>query len=63
MAEVFQEGPGSGQRHWLYTWRSRAVNVAQLIKRWAIPFPLNADSLEDEILGPAKRRAAMWDQL
>src|SRR5665213_4056916 len=34
---------------------------AQMVKRRAIPFPLNADSPEDEVLGPVHRRAAMWD--
>ncbi len=36
---------------------------AQMVKRRAIPFPLNADSPEDEVLGPVKRRAALWDEL
>jgi addiction module RelB/DinJ family antitoxin len=36
---------------------------AQMVKRRAIPFPLNADSPEDEVLGPVKRRVAMWDEL
>jgi antitoxin component of RelBE/YafQ-DinJ toxin-antitoxin module len=36
---------------------------AQMVKRRAIPFPLDADSPEDEVLGPVKRRAAMWDEL
>ncbi len=35
----------------------------QMIKRRAIPFPLQADSPEDEVLGPAKRRAELWDEL
>jgi addiction module RelB/DinJ family antitoxin len=34
---------------------------AQMVKRRAIPFPLNADSPEDEVLGPVKRRVALWD--
>jgi addiction module RelB/DinJ family antitoxin len=36
---------------------------AQMVKRRAIPFPLNADSPEDEVLGPVQRRAALWDEL
>ena len=36
---------------------------AQLVKRRAIPFPLQADSPEGEVLGPAKRRAKMWDAM
>jgi antitoxin component of RelBE/YafQ-DinJ toxin-antitoxin module len=36
---------------------------AQMVKRRAIPFPLSADSPEDEVLGPVKRRVAMWDEL
>jgi addiction module RelB/DinJ family antitoxin len=36
---------------------------AQMVKRRAIPFPLNADSPEDEVLGSVKRRAALWDKL
>jgi addiction module RelB/DinJ family antitoxin len=36
---------------------------AQMVKRRGIPFPLNADSPEDEVLGPVKRREAMWDEL
>jgi addiction module RelB/DinJ family antitoxin len=36
---------------------------SQMVKRRAIPFPLSADSPEDEVLGPVKRRAAMWDEL
>jgi antitoxin component of RelBE/YafQ-DinJ toxin-antitoxin module len=34
---------------------------AQMAKRRAIPFPLTADIPEDEVLGPVKRRAALWD--
>ena len=33
----------------------------QLVKRRAIPFPLQADSPEEEILGSAERRSKMWD--
>jgi addiction module RelB/DinJ family antitoxin len=36
---------------------------AQLVKRRAIPFPLQADSPEAEVLGPAGRRAKMWDAM
>ena len=35
----------------------------QLVKRRAIPFPLQADSPETEVLGPAERRAKMWDEM
>jgi addiction module RelB/DinJ family antitoxin len=34
---------------------------AQMVKRRAIPFPLQADSPEEEVLGSAKRRAKLWD--
>lgn len=34
---------------------------AQLVKRRAIPFPLQADSPEEEFLGSAERRSKMWD--
>jgi addiction module RelB/DinJ family antitoxin len=36
---------------------------AQMVKRRAIPFPLQADSPEHEVLSPAKRRAQLWDEL
>ena len=36
---------------------------AQMVKRRAIPFPLQADSPESEVLGSAKRRAEMWDAM
>jgi addiction module RelB/DinJ family antitoxin len=36
---------------------------AQVVKRRAIPFPLQAESPEDEVLSPAKRRAQLWDEL
>ena len=36
---------------------------AQMVKRRAIPFPLQADSPEDEVLGPAKRRTELWDAM
>jgi hypothetical protein len=32
-----------------------------MLKRRAIPFPLTADSPEDELLGPVKRKATLWD--
>ena len=35
----------------------------QMVKRRAIPFPLQADSPEDEVLSPMKRRAQLWDEL
>ena len=35
----------------------------QMVKRRAIPFPLQADSLEDEVLTSPKRRAKVWDEL
>jgi addiction module RelB/DinJ family antitoxin len=36
---------------------------AQMVKRRAIPFPLQADSPEDEVLSPPKRRSQLWDEL
>ena len=36
---------------------------AQMVKRRAIPFPLQADSPEGEVLGPAERRAKLWDAM
>lgn len=35
----------------------------QLVKRRTVPFPLMADSAEDEILSPVGRRAAMLDEM
>ena len=35
----------------------------QLVKRRTVPFPLLADSAEDEIVSPARRRAAMLDEM
>ena len=35
----------------------------QIIKRRAIPFPVQADSPEDEMLGSAERRNAIADEL
>jgi antitoxin component of RelBE/YafQ-DinJ toxin-antitoxin module len=36
---------------------------AQMAKRRMIPFPLQADAAEDEVLAPARRRAAMLDEM
>ncbi len=36
---------------------------AQMVKRRAIPFPLQADSPESEVLGSAKRRSELWDAM
>ncbi len=36
---------------------------AQLVKRRAIPFPLQADSPESEVLGSPKRRSDLWDKM
>lgn len=33
----------------------------QMVKRRAIPFPLQADSPEAEVLGSAERRSKLWD--
>ena len=35
----------------------------QLVNRRAIPFPLQADTPESEVLGSSKRRSEMWDQM
>ena len=35
----------------------------QLVKRRTVPFPLLADSAEDEILSSAERRTAMLDEM
>ena len=35
----------------------------QMVKRRSIPFPLTADSPEDEVVGPARRRAELFDAL
>ena len=35
----------------------------QMVKRRAIPFPLQEDSPEEEIFSPAKRREQLWDEL
>jgi addiction module RelB/DinJ family antitoxin len=34
----------------------------QLVKRRAIPFPIQAETAEDEVTGPVQRRAAIMDQ-
>lgn len=34
----------------------------QIVKRRAIPFPLRADSPEDEVLSPSARRNALADE-
>jgi addiction module RelB/DinJ family antitoxin len=34
----------------------------QIVKRRAIPFPVQADTPEDDILGPAARRNALADE-
>ncbi len=36
---------------------------AQLVKRRAIPFPLQAESPESEVLGSPKRRSELWDKM
>jgi antitoxin component of RelBE/YafQ-DinJ toxin-antitoxin module len=36
---------------------------AQLVKRRAVPFPLQADSPEGEVLGSAERRSKLWDAM
>jgi antitoxin component of RelBE/YafQ-DinJ toxin-antitoxin module len=35
----------------------------QLVKRRAIPFPLQADTPESQVLSPAPRRSQMWDAM
>jgi antitoxin component of RelBE/YafQ-DinJ toxin-antitoxin module len=35
----------------------------QMVKRRTIPFPLTADSPEDEVVGPLERRAKLFDEL
>ncbi len=39
------------------------VFFKQLVKRRAVPFPLTADNPEDDVIGPAERRAKLWDEL
>jgi antitoxin component of RelBE/YafQ-DinJ toxin-antitoxin module len=35
----------------------------QMVKRRTIPFPIQADTLEDEILSAPRRRTALWDEM
>ena len=35
----------------------------QMVKRRTIPFPIHADTLEDEILSTPRRRTAFWDEM
>ena len=35
----------------------------QMAKRGAIPFPLAAETPDDEILTSARRRAGLWDEM
>ena len=35
----------------------------QLVKRRAVPFPLQADTPESEILSKPRRRSEMWDAM
>ena len=35
----------------------------QMVRRRAIPFPLQADSPESEVLGSPKRRSKLWDAM
>ena len=35
----------------------------QMVKRRTIPFPLQADTPEDEILSSPKRRSSMWEEM
>jgi antitoxin component of RelBE/YafQ-DinJ toxin-antitoxin module len=35
----------------------------QMVKRRAIPFPLQADTPEAEVLSSGKRRSKMWDEM
>lgn len=35
----------------------------QMVKRRTIPFPLQADLPEDEVLSPSRRRAQMLDEM
>ena len=36
---------------------------AQMVKRRTIPFPVAADSPDEEALRPAKGRAELWDEM
>jgi len=35
----------------------------QIVSRRAIPFPLQADTPESEVLGSAERRSKLWDAI
>ena len=35
----------------------------QMVKRRNIPFPLQADPAEDEIMSSPARRSALWDEM
>lgn len=35
----------------------------QMVKRRAIPFPLQADAPEDDVLSSPARRAKLWDEM
>lgn len=35
----------------------------QMVKRRTIPFPIQADTLQDEILSSPRRRSALWDEM
>jgi antitoxin component of RelBE/YafQ-DinJ toxin-antitoxin module len=35
----------------------------QMVKRRTIPFPLHADTPEDEVVGPLERRVKIFDEL
>jgi antitoxin component of RelBE/YafQ-DinJ toxin-antitoxin module len=35
----------------------------QMVKRRTIPFPLHADTPEDEVVGPLERRVKLFDEL
>ena len=35
----------------------------QMVKRRTIPFSLRADSPEEEVLSPIRRRSELWDQM
>jgi antitoxin component of RelBE/YafQ-DinJ toxin-antitoxin module len=37
------------------------LTFKQLVKRRAIPFPLQADTPESEVLASPRRRSGMWD--
>jgi addiction module RelB/DinJ family antitoxin len=37
--------------------------LRQMVNRRAIPFPLQAETPEDEMLAPTRRRAEMWDEM